>query len=431
VELAQRAQAVLEGNWLGNATRPGPRLYPHQWSWDSAFNAIGWAHVDWPRATTELRTLLAAQWPSGLVPHIVFHDGDAPYFPGPEVWATPERPDHRETSGIVQPPVHATAAWLVAEHAPSPEAREAFLSDVFEPLHAWHAYLYRERDPSGEGLAAIRHPWESGQDDSPAWDPALAAIPLDPEGESPYRRVDLTLVHADERPDPADYDHYVALIECFKRHHYDEAAMRAHCRFWVYDPLFNSALACAGEDLARIAELVGADPAPFAEQAARTTAALGERLWSDELGRYLAYDRRRERHLPAPVAACFMPLLTAAPSSEQVDAMLEILTSPRFWPPRERGRGITSYDRLAPGFSRRQYWRGPVWCNINWLLHRGLLRHGRDAQAWRLAEETLGLVRHAGFWEYFEPHTGDGLGSEDFSWTAALVLDLLATHQNL
>jgi glycogen debranching enzyme len=431
VDLRDRAQAVLEGNWLGDATRPGPRLYPHQWSWDSAFNAIGWAFVDWPRATAELRTLFDAQWPSGLLPHIVFHDADADYFPGPTVWDTPQRAGAPQTSGIVQPPVHATAAWLVAQHAPSATERDAFLRDVFEPLSAWHAYLYRERDPDGEGLAAIRHPWESGEDDSPAWDPALAAIPLDPAGVSPYRRVDLTLVRADERPDPTDYDHYVALIECFKRERYDEAAMRRDCPFWVVDPLFNSALACGGEDLARIAEALGEDPAPFQQQAASTTAALNDRLWDDELGLYIAYDRLRERPLPAPVAACFMPLLTAAPSPDQVDAMLETLTSPRFWPPRERGRGVTSYDRLAPGFSRRQYWRGPVWCNVNWLLHRGLLRHGRDAQAWRLAEETLALVRHAGFWEYFHPETGEGLGSEEFSWTAALTLDLLATHNNL
>ena len=251
MELAQAAHEVLDENWLGNATRPGPRLYPHQWSWDSAFTAIGWSHVEWERASTELRTLFAAQWPNGLLPHIVFHDGAGDYFPGPAVWDTPHDYGRPATSGIVQPPIHATAARMVADRAPTPAAGRAFLAELFGPLRAWHDYLYRERDPEGEGLAAMRHPWESGQDDSPAWDGALAAIPLDPTAMSPYRRVDLTLVHADERPDPADYDHYVQLIECFKRHRYDEAAMRADCPFWVVGPLFNSLLALAGEDLAR------------------------------------------------------------------------------------------------------------------------------------------------------------------------------------
>jgi hypothetical protein len=420
VELARRAEQVLDGNWLGAATRPGPRLYPHQWSWDSAFHAIGWSHVDWDRATTELRTLFAAQWPDGLLPHIVFHDGAAAYFPGPDAWATPRR----NTSGIVQPPLHATAAWLVARRAPSPEAARAFLGELFGPLRAWHAYLYRERDLLGDGLAAIRHPWESGQDDSPAWDPALHAIALDPEGVAPYARVDLTMAPADERPDPADYDHYIALVECFKRHGYDEAAMREHCPFWVVDPLFNSALAVAGEDLARIADALGEDPAPFRAQTQRTTAGLNARLWDGRLRRYLAYDVRRKRPLPAPVAACFVPVLTAAPDAAQVEALLRILDSARFWSP--AGHGATSYDRRGPGFSRHQYWRGPVWVNVNWLLTRGLMRHGRSRAARRLIEATLALVGERGFWEYYDPETGEGLGSERFSWTAALVLDLLA-----
>ena len=429
--LVETARAVLEHNWLGGATRPGPRLYPHQWSWDSAFNAIGWSHVDWDRAATELRTLFAAQWPNGMLPHIVFSDGASEYFPGPDVWDTPQFDGQPRTSGIVQPPVHALAVRLVAERAPSPEQGRALLGDLFEPLRAWHDYLYRERDHDGTGLVAIRHPWESGMDDSPVWDPALVAIPLDPATTPTYRRVDLTLVEADQRPDAADYDYYVALVEAFKRAHYDEARMRETCPFWVVDPLFNSALACGGEELATIAEAVGADPDPFRSAAAHTTRALNDRLWDPELGLYVSYDRRRRMPLRAPIVACFAPLLTAAPNERQMHALTTTMTSMRFWPPHERGVGVTSYDRLAPGFSRRQYWRGPVWANVNWLLARGMRRHGLAAPAERLDGETLELVERSGYWEYYDPLNGEGLGSERFSWTAALVLDILATKRNL
>lgn len=430
-DLAERARAVLDHNWLGGGTRPGPRLYPHQWSWDSAFTAIGWSHIDWERAATELRTLFAAQWPNGMLPHIVFSEGATAYFPGPDVWDTPRFDGQPRTSGIVQPPVHALAVRLVASRAPSASAGRAFLSELFEPLRAWHDYLYRERDPDGTGLAAIRHPWESGMDDSPAWDPALVAIPLDPATAPGYRRVDLTLVEADQRPDAEDYDYYVALVECFKRAHYDEARMRASCPFWVVDPLFNSALAVAGEEMAGIAARLGADPEPFRAAAARTTRALNERLWDPELGLYVGYDRLRRLPLRAPIAACFAPLLTAAPDEAQMHALLTTMTAARFWPPHARGHGVTSYDRLAPGFSRRQYWRGPVWVNVNWLLARGLRRHGLTAPAERLERETLRVVERVGCWEYYDPLNGEGLGSERFSWTAALVLDILAAQQNL
>ena len=39
--LVRQAKAVLDFNWTGEYTMPGPRLYPHQWSWDSALIAIG------------------------------------------------------------------------------------------------------------------------------------------------------------------------------------------------------------------------------------------------------------------------------------------------------------------------------------------------------------------------------------------------------
>ena len=102
---------------MGEWTRASPTLYPHQWSWDTAFIAIGLAHLDTGRAAREIRTLLEHQWKNGKIPHIVFNP-DAPpesYFPGPEHWASaadsPDAPSGPSiTSGLCQPPVHALAA---------------------------------------------------------------------------------------------------------------------------------------------------------------------------------------------------------------------------------------------------------------------------------------------------------------------------------
>ena len=35
------------------------------------------------------------------------------------------------------------------------------------------------------------------------------------------------------------------------------------------------------------------------------------------------------------------------------------------------------------------------------------------------------LVEKSGFREYFQPETGAGLGAHDFTWAAALYLDLV------
>src|ERR1041385_7072317 len=88
--LRDAALAVLRENDLGGWTKPAPRLYPHQWSWDSAFIAIGLVHVDPLRGVHELETLFAAQWADGRVPHIVFNKeaANADYFPDPAWWAS-------------------------------------------------------------------------------------------------------------------------------------------------------------------------------------------------------------------------------------------------------------------------------------------------------------------------------------------------------
>ena len=120
-QLAARAAYLLRGNDLGAMTSAAPRLYPHMWSWDAAFVAVGLASLSVERAVIELDTLLSAQWANGMIPHIVFAEGVTGYFPGPERWACSQlaaaAPPDRQTSGITQPPVHAIAVQRILDRA--------------------------------------------------------------------------------------------------------------------------------------------------------------------------------------------------------------------------------------------------------------------------------------------------------------------------
>ncbi len=68
--LLRGAIRVLLQNWHGNAKVPSRSLYPHQWSWDSAFIALGLQHISPERAATELFSLFGAQWADGRIPQI-------------------------------------------------------------------------------------------------------------------------------------------------------------------------------------------------------------------------------------------------------------------------------------------------------------------------------------------------------------------------
>ncbi|MGH3373829.1 MAG: MGH1-like glycoside hydrolase domain-containing protein, partial [Actinoallomurus sp.] len=175
--LWEAAVDTLAANWTGAVTLPSRSQYPHQWSWDSAFIAIGLAEVSQERAQRELLVLLDAQWSDGRLPHIVYNDAtEATYFPGPGFWASRDVPGAPavSTSGIVQPPVHARAALTVFTQATDATSAWGFLAEAYPKLAAQHRHLIERRDVAGAGLASIVHPWESGTDNSPAWDPFLA-----------------------------------------------------------------------------------------------------------------------------------------------------------------------------------------------------------------------------------------------------------------
>src|ERR1700722_6675888 len=117
LSLAARAAYILRDNSTGLITKAAPTLYPHQWSWDAAFNAIGLATTDLARAQLELDSLFAGQWRNGLLPHIVFDPAADGYWPGPAQWEravlSEEAPPAPATRGLIGPPVHAARVLRV------------------------------------------------------------------------------------------------------------------------------------------------------------------------------------------------------------------------------------------------------------------------------------------------------------------------------
>ena len=121
MNMNERARAVLRGNDRGGYTIPTDGLYPYQWNWDSAFSALGFATFDRARAWEELEKLFEAQWPNGMVPHIIFRADEPDYFPGPSIWQANMGP--MPSSGISQPPVVASVVRALAEAEPERASR--------------------------------------------------------------------------------------------------------------------------------------------------------------------------------------------------------------------------------------------------------------------------------------------------------------------
>jgi len=427
--LIEKAKKVLDSNWLGASTKPSPHLYPHQWNWDSGFIAMGYAHFNQKRAQQELTTLFDGQWQNGMLPQIVFNPKAlGGYFPEPDFWQgqrSVNNPTDALTSGITMPPVQAMAARRIYQFASDRESVLEWLAFIYPKIFAAHQYFYRERDPIKEGLVYIRHPWESGLDNSPTWDQPLRAIEIDKSTLPAYQRKDLKKgIPKSQRPTDDDYDRYVYLVDLFRRLNYNENAIYQECPFLIQDPLFNSILSKANEGLMEIGTVLGKDTAQLKEWQTQTNKALREKIWHKSHGAFDAYDLRAGRHIETETASGFMPLLCGAPTIEMAQVIYKFLESNSFCTMHNHACfSVPNYNLDGEYFDTANYWRGPVWINTNWLLMQGLNRYGFTEKARSVREDIIELVRRWGFHEYFYPYKGVGYGTDNFSWTAALFID--------
>jgi hypothetical protein len=417
--LKSAAAEVLAENWLGSSTVPSHSLYPHQWSWDSAFIALGLRHLSPERAQRELLTLFSAQWADGRVPHIVFNPATPleAYFPSPAFWQA------GNTSGIVQPPVHALAVREVHRADPGASRRSGVLATMYPKLAAWHDYLRVHRDFGGRGLVSIVHPWESGMDNSPVWDGPLSRVrPIDPAA---FTRRDLEHGDAADRPTDADYGRYVRLAAGYRAAGYQDSHWPAAAdSFAVEDPGFNALLATAELAMAEIAEELDlpGQAVTHRETARCVTDILVNTLWDKEPGFFFPRDVLTGERVPQFTCTGLLPLLV--PGLPVADELLHTATGDRFG--LGVALGVPSYDLTAADFDPAKYWRGPAWFNIGWLVHRGLLANGAPGHARRLRSDLLDSAWRNDFAEYTDPLNGEGHGARAFSWTAALTVDLLS-----
>lgn len=403
LERDEEAREILRANDRGGYTVPTAGLYPYQWNWDSAFTGWGLSTFDTDRAWTELETLLSGQWPSGMVPHILFHRPDPGYFPGPDVWGADRGPI--PSSGISQPPVAATLLRAIYER----DRDHARLLPLYRKLKEWHRWFMTWR--SDGGAIFITHPWEAGRDNAPDWDAAMAAI--EPVGVGEYTRRDTSHVDASMRPTKEEYDRYVWLVQQGKRAGWDDAVLATLMPLRVADPTMTFILLRANRDLTALGAALGEETSEL-EGWTSTLRRGAARLRNPDLGVFDAIDLATGRHTGNVSNAsylCWYAGVDDGTMLSYLDAAFSICRYP-----------VPSHPAGTKGFDAKRYWRGPTWAFMNAMIGRGLSDMGHDDYADVLRVRTRDLIAEHGFAEYFDPLTGEPAGGGKFSWTAAVWL---------
>lgn len=435
-QLIQAAKETLKLNDMGGWTRPDPGLYVHQWLWDSFFAAIGQRHYDVERAKAEARSPFRAQWKNGMLPHIIFGDAKG-YHAGPEMWhceRSEDAPDHVRTSGVTQPPVAAEAVVRVGEKLDA-HARHEWYTEMYPKVLKYHQWFYRERNPRGDGLPVIVLSWETGMDNTPPWMAVMHDYALSLRAQLIQQmnftnimerfRKDTLIVPADERISTIDLYAVYDLIKSLRHLNYDNAKIMADHKLRIVDVTFSCILIRANHLLKKIGDEIGEELPSDIIHAMRVAPHALETLWDDDTQQYYNRNEVTGELIKIPTINTFLPLYAETLPAERVEVILHQLQDSDMF---ETTFPIPSTPLNSPYFRPNRYWQGPTWVNMNWLIMDGLRRNGHPEEAEQLRKRTLEMVRKAGMYEYFSPLDGTHAGAPNFSWTAALTIDMLKSR---
>ncbi|HMT18958.1 MAG TPA: trehalase family glycosidase [Candidatus Saccharibacteria bacterium] len=432
-QVIQACKEILANNKKHDYTVPAGGLYPHQWLWDSCFIAIGLAHYDIEGAMQEIRSLLRGQWSNGMLPNMIFADGDIHRRDRNiwQSWRNAHAPDHVATSGITQPPMLAEAIVRIGQKLKKVEQR-SWYQDMYPALLAYHEWLYRERDPHNEGLVLLIHPWESGLDNSPPWIDQLHmhSKPLWVTIVEKFKldtlavlfRRDTKHVPPGQRVSNIDALLYFTIIQRLKRKNWDIEKILSRSHFTFQDLTFNCILIRANQHLETIAKTIGHRiPEDLLSHMKKSEEAL-ESLWDGFYKQYYSRTFITHKLVKEPSIATLMPLYAGCIDKERADELVKLLKNPKYF---STEYPVPSVPINSTWYKELGYWQGPTWINTNWLIIDGLQRYGFRDESRDLSKKTVALVSEHGPAEYFSAKSGKPGGAHQFSWSASLTIDLI------
>ncbi len=394
LEVDRRARTLLRMNEVGPLpSMPGPAAYPakthynHFWLWDSAFEALGVSEQSAIRAFDYLDAVYRGQITRaddpelGLIPNHVDEHGVPPKLGIPGALDL-----------FSQAPALGLALREIYERSAQDDAARERLARSYDVARPYLDWWTRRRDADLDGLAEVNGGWEGGQDNGPRYTEIW--------GDNLFAR--LAVSDNDPRPklDSVDINAWLYLYEI---------------------------------ELSRIARILGrTDDIQLWQQRASDRAFRMDDttngFWNEERGGYYDFTRvggdKARSFLKTRTYTVWSPLFAGVTrDTARVRRLVAQLTDPKqFWG--AHGVPTVAFDDAA--YNSQDYWRGPVWLNINYLAASALFRYGYEAKAEELRQKVLDLVVSEGqLREYYDSTSGQGLNVSAFGWSGALYLELM------
>ena len=414
-KLVKIAKKTLLNNRRFTYTLPtNNKLYPAQWNWDSAFIALGYSHFNINFALDEISTLLKGQWKDGMIPHILFHDKNTKYFPNHTVWNCGNR---IASSGITQPPIIVSILKQILDNNKISKAQEKKITIIIKKLKKYLKWFIKFRDPKKKGLISILHPWESGYDNSSIWDEPMDKVKL--EKGLKYKRGDIKVVNPEQRPLNKDYDRYVSIKNHLKANKYNPGKLYGISKFNVIDVGFNSIFLRALKDLIILLKRYNIKSSDLIKYVKKSEIQI-IKLYDSKKNIFYAYDVKNKKRITVPSITNFFILYADIKNNLLNKKIIKSLKK------YNKGKKYI-FSSIKPdhkSFEEKRYWRGPIWINCNWIIYQGLKNKDKIFSTY-VKKKTIDLVNQKGFHEYYSCKSGNAMGAYNFSWSAALYLDLV------
>ena len=413
VSVNKAKRTLLSNRRRGYTLPTNNKLYPAQWNWDSAFIALGYSYFNLNFALKEINTLLDGQWKDGMVPHILFHNTRTNYYPNYTAWNCGNK---IHSSGITQPPILAIILKEILDKNKINKSQLLNIKKIIKKIKKYHEWFIKFRDPKKTGLVSILHPWESGYDNSPIWDDPMEKVKI--EKNLKYKRADNKVINPDHRPHNIDYDRYVTIKNNLRSIKYNPKKAYKSSFFNVVDVGFNSIFLKANKDLVFLLDKFDLDKSKI-NKYIKLTKNNFLKLYDKRKKTFFSKDLKNKKKIYIPSITNYFLLFADFDDDKINRKLIKDLKKHNY-------KDKYFFSSIKPNhksFEEKRYWRGPVWINSNWIIYQGLKDKDKDF-AKVLKNKTLELLEKKKFHEYYNYINGETLGANNFSWSAALYLDL-------
>jgi len=341
------------------------------WAWDSWKHAAALAYYKPGLAKDQIRTMYDYQLENGFIPDCIYRD------------TTLEKHNFRNT----KPPLSAWAVWAIYEQDKDAEFLKEMYPKILKQHHWWYAYRDFDKDSlceygSTDGTV-IAAKWESGMDNAV--------------------RFDMSKILGNSKSGFSLNQESVDL---------------------------NAYLYAEKEYLAKMAELLGSvnDVEALKAEAKSLKAKIQSQFFDKQTGWFYDTSIDGKTFIDAMGCEAWIPLWANVATAKQAEAIKDNMMNPEYFNTKVPFQTLSaSHPKFKPD---RGYWRGPNWLDQAYFGVKGLHIYGYHKEAYsatyKLIHQADGvLTKGMSIRENYNPITGEGLESQNFSWSAAHYLLLL------